>query len=140
MNRAVRAATIAVAIGGLVAGMWMAWKHPAAAQGYGTGGSTLRIDPATLTVLQGATASARVTVSLASGRTGETGLQATDVPDGVAIRFDPASGNPPFTSTMTVRAAPRMKPGAYTVKLQATGDDPSPIRPYEVTVEASGGY
>jgi hypothetical protein len=42
---------------------------------------------------------------------------------------------------MTVKAASTAKLGTHTVKVQATGDDPSPIGQYSVTVaKAPYGY
>lgn len=105
-----------------------------------TGTSALRFAPESLTVESGRAASAKVTVTLSSGKAGGTDLHATDVPAGVAIGFDPASGEPPFTSTMTVTAAAGAQPGTSIVKVQATGGDPSAIAPYRLTVSKEHGY
>ena len=118
--------------------VWVCVNPWAAAQD--AGASTLAFDPANLTCNQGRAASAKVTVALKSGKTGATTLKATDVPGGVAIAFDPPSGEPPFTSTMRVSATPTAKTGTYTVKIQATGSDPSSVVSYTVTVEKTGGY
>ncbi len=127
----------------IVLSVWIGSWHRATAQDYGGGKGTsnLTFDPKALTVEAGKTTSAKVTVTLSSGKTWETTLRATDVPAGVTVSFDPASGDPTFTSTMTVKAASTAKLGVYTVKIQATGDDPSAIVPYRVTVsKASYGY
>ena len=117
--------------------------HRLLAQDYhggGMGTSTLSFDPQSLTVRQGASASAKVTVKLASGKTWGTKLGARALPAGMTVSFDPASGDPPFTATMTVNAK-SAAPGAYTIRVQATGDDPSPSVQYRVTVQKSSfGY
>ncbi len=115
---------------------WVGSRPWATAQDYGggMGTSTLTFEPKNLTVESGKTASAKVTVTLRSGKTWGPNLRVSDVPAGVTISFDPASGHPTFTSTMTVKAA-------STAKVQATGDDPSAIAQYRVTVsKASYGY
>ncbi|HKV44146.1 MAG TPA: hypothetical protein VJT32_05640 [bacterium] len=105
------------------------------------GTSVLTLEPKNLTVEAGKAASAKVTVALSSGKTWGTNLEVTNVPAGVAISFDPASGNPTFTSTMTVKAAATAKPGAYAVKVRASGDDPSASVQYPMTVsKSSSGY
>ncbi len=103
------------------------------------GKSALSLTPQSLAVRQGGSASAKVTVTLASGKTWGTNLQATAVPNGLTVSFDPASGEPPFTSTMIVKATSTAKVGTYTVRIQATGDDPSPTMQYPVKVLA-GSY
>ncbi len=102
--------------------------------------STLTLEPPTLTVDQGGTASARVTVALRSGKSGGTSLMAWDVPDGMTIRFSPDTGNPPFTTTMSVGVTSTAKSGTHVVKIQATGGDPSDVVSYPVIVQKAGGY
>ncbi len=127
----------------VLVGLWLGRQYLPSALGYaggGTGTSTLSFDPQRLTVQQGGAASAKVTVTLASGNTWATDLGVTDVPTGVSIRFDPASGDPTFTSTMTAKAAATAQPGTYAVKVQATGDDPSAVVLYQVTVSKPSPY
>ena len=144
MRQARQIRATALVFGALLLSVWVVAKPHASAQGYdggGTGTSTLSFSPQSLTVQPGRSASAKVTVTLASGKTWGTNLQATDVPAGVTVSFAPASGEPTFTSTMTVKAASDARPGEYTVKVQATGDDPSAPVQYRVTVEkAPSGY
>jgi hypothetical protein len=125
-------------------GLWLGRQYLPSALGYAGGGmgtSTLSFDPQRLAVQQGGAASAKVTVTLASGNTWATRFEVTDVPAGVTISFEPASGDPTFTSTMTVKATSAAQPGTYTVKVQATGDDPSVVARYQVTVsKPSSGY
>ncbi len=134
----------ALIAGSVALSSWVGSRHWVEAQGYGGGGtgtSALTFEPKSLTVQQGKAASVKVTVTLSSGKTWATNLRVSDVPAGVTINFEPASGDPTFTSTMTVKAASTAKPGTYAVKVQATGDDPSPIAQYGVTIEkASSGY
>jgi hypothetical protein len=106
----------------------------------GAATSALTVEPPTLTVDQGGTASAKVTVDLRSGRTGGTSLMAWDVPNGMTIRFSPDTGNPTFTTTMSVGVTTTVKPGTYHVKIQATGGGPSDVVSYPVIVQKTGGY
>jgi len=102
--------------------------------------SALTLEPPILTLDQGGTASAKVTVALRSGKTGGTSLMAWDVPDGMTIRFSPDTGNPPFTATMSVGVTSTAKSGTHVVKIQATGGDPSDVVSYPVIVQKTGGY
>lgn len=143
MRRRWRLTVLVLIAGSVFLTPWIASRPWAVAQDYGggIGTSTLTFAPKTLTIEPGKTGSAKVTVTLASGKPWGTNLRVTDVPAGITISFDPASGDPTFTSTMTVKAASTAKPGEYTVQVQATGDDPSAIVPYQVTVsQASSGY
>ena len=116
----------------------------AAGQDYGQGAATsaLTVELSTLTVDQGGTASVKVTVTLRSGKTGGTSLKAWDVPSGMTIRFSPDTGNPPFTTTMSVAVASTATSGTHVVKIQATGGAPSDVVSYPVIVQktAGGGY
>jgi hypothetical protein len=117
--------------------------HAVLAQDYGGGGkgtSTLSFDPPSLTIHQRASASAKVMVKLASGQTWGTQLDAAALPTGVNVTFDPATGDPPFTSIMTVKAT-SAAPGVYMIRVRATGDDPSTPVQYKVTIQRSAyGY
>jgi len=137
-----------IAVIGIVSGIVLLGPGPAAqgpplALGYAGGGmgtSTLSFDPQRIAVQQGGAASAKVTVTLASGGSWGTNLGVTGVPTGVTISFDPASGDPTFTSTMTVKAAPAAESGTYAVKVQATGDDPSDVVQYQVVISKPSSY
>lgn len=121
--------------------IWVSISAWAAAQdGQSAGTSALAFEPARLSVSQGGAASAKVTVALKSGKTGATTLKAVDLPGGLAITFDPPSGEPTFTSTMRVKASPTTTPGTYTVTVQGTGGDPSSAVSYSITVEKTSGY
>lgn len=136
---------LALMFGIAVSGLGLGTRHQASAQDSGgvTGTSILSFDPPTLTLDQGASGSARVTVKLASGTTKSTTLKTTDVPSGVTISFNPPTGDPTFTSIMAVKALSSARPGVYTIKVQAAGNDPSAVTPFEVTITAKsseGGY
>lgn len=131
----------AVTIGFGLIWVWAGVNSWAAAQdGQSAGTSALAFEPARLSVNQGGAASAKVAVALKSGKAGGTSLKAADVPGGLAITFDPPSGEPTFTSTMRVKASPTTTPGTYAVKVQAIGGDPSSAVSYSITVEKTGGY
>jgi hypothetical protein len=131
----------ALTVGFALLCVWVSVSTWAAAQdGQSTGTSALAFEPATLSCSQGGAASAKVTVGLKSGKSGATTLKAVDLPGGLAIAFDPPSGEPTFASTMRVKAGPTTTPGTYTVKVQAVGGDPSSAVPYSITVEKTSGY
>jgi len=106
----------------------------------GAATSVLTVEPPILTVDQGGTTSAKVTVALRSGKTGGTSLMAWDVPNGMTIRFSPDTGNPTFTTSMSVGVTSTAKSGTHVVKMQATGGDPSDVISYPVIVQKTGGY
>ena len=112
------------------------------AQDYGQGPavSVLTFVPPTLSVDQGGTALASVTVALRSGKAGGTTLKAWEIPNGMTISFSPDTGNPTFKTTMTVTVTPTAKSGTYVVKMQATGGDPSDVFSYALTVQKTSGY
>ena len=126
----------------LTVGLGVLWAsgHISWATGQWTATSALTLEPPTLTVDQGGTASAKVTVALRSGKTGGTSLTAWDVPNGMTIRFSPDTGNPTFTTAMSVGVTSTAKSGTYVVKIQATGGDPSEVVSYPVIVQKTAGY
>lgn len=101
--------------------------------------SSLIFVPSTLTVDQDGVAFAKVTVALRSGKTGGTSLKTWDVPSGMTILFRPGTGNPTFTTTMSVSVTSTAKSGTHVVKIQATGGDPSDVVSYPVIVQKIGG-
>lgn len=143
MRKRWRLVLLAFIAGSVFALSWIGssqWVEAQYNYGGGPPASTLTFQPKSLIVQSGKAASAKVTVTLSSGKAKAT-LRVSDVPDGVTVSFDPVSGEPTFTSTMTVTAGSTAKPGTYTVKVQAAGDAPSAVAPYSVTVEkASYGY
>jgi hypothetical protein len=130
---------LTVGLGVLWASGHVPWAH---GQDYVPGAATsaLTLEPPILTVDQGGSASAKVTVALRSGAPGGTSLMAWDVPDGMTIRFSPDAGNPPFTATMSVGVTSTAKSGTHVVKMQATGGNPSDVVSYPVIVQKTGGY
>jgi hypothetical protein len=140
MKRRRQLLTFAVIVGfGFSSASWsIPWTT---AQNYGQGAptSSLTFVPATLTVDQGGTASAKVTVALRGANGRGTTLKAWEIPAGMTISFSPDTGNPPFMTTMSVKACPNAKSGPYSVKVQATGGAPSDVTSYTVTIEKTGG-
>lgn len=132
MNASKRTSTVMACALTAAVVSWMASGVPAYAQGMGS--SKLAFDPSSLSVAPGASASAKVMVTLASGATWGTTLAAADAPKRLSVSFDPAEGDPTFASTMTVHADTSLTPGTYTVKISATGDDPAAAETFKVTV------
>lgn len=112
MNRYMSVTGFVLVLGITVTGLWGAARPLVSAQTYGNGGmgtSILSLEPRSLTVQQGESASAKLTVKLASGKTWGTDLGASDVPEGLSVSFTPSSGEPTFVSTMSVTAAAAAK-------------------------------
>src|SRR5579864_3994535 len=109
MHRYVSVAGLVLSVGIMVMGLWGGMNPPVSADTYGNGmgASALTFEPQSLTVQQGKSASAKVTVKLASGKTWGTDLGTSDLPEGLSVSFTPSSGDPTFVSTMSVRAADR---------------------------------
>lgn len=97
------------------------------AAGYGT--SSISVSPGAASITPGNSTTAGYTVSLASGGTWGTTLGVANnnqlASQGITVSLSDASGDPPFSGTMSIKAASSAALGNYTIVLQATGDDPS---------------
>jgi hypothetical protein len=68
-------------------------------------------------------------------------LNASDVPDGVTITFDPETGTPPFDSTMTVDVGSEVAPGTYYITISVTyGDSELATTTFILIVDAPDAY
>ena len=82
---------------------------------------SISVSPSSQTVTPGASASFTVNVGLVSGSAQSITLTLSGTPTGVSGSFNPTSGTPPFTSSLTITSAS-----------SATGS-------YQLTVTGSGG-
>ena len=96
-----------------------------------TGGFTLSLDPASLSIMQGQGGTATITLSRTAPFTGPVALQILIAPPGVTRTFDPAvipAGG--SSSTLTIAVAADAVPGAYplVVSGSATGVSPQEVQ------------
>ena len=94
----------------------------------------ISISPSSGTVEQGKSTSATVTATLLSGTTQAVSLTATGLPSGATASFIPSSGNPTFSSNMTITTAPTTPTGTYTVTITGTGGGKTRTATYTLTV------
>jgi len=83
----------------------------------------IAVEPASGTVVQGGSTTATVTVTQGDGYSETVSLSASGQPADVYISFDPESGTPTFTSTMTINVGREAEPGIYTIIITGTGAD-----------------
>jgi len=89
---------------------------------YYEGGSILSISPAVDSVVQGDSCSAIVAVN--SQDPDETlYLSASELPSGATVSFDPPSGDPPFSSVMTISTSPETPLGTYEITVWGVCDN-----------------
>ena len=79
------------------------------------------IAPNSLTVEQGKTGTASITTSPLNGFSNTVFLSASGLPQGTSYLINPSSGNPLYTSTLTVQVGSSTPVGVYTITI--TGDD-----------------
>jgi len=82
---------------------------------------TIDINPSVVEITQGDSETLEVTVNLVGGSSGVVTLSASGQPAGVSVSFDPSSGTPTFTSTMTITTDSTAEPGTYTITVTGTG-------------------
>lgn len=84
---------------------------------------SLTLSSGSISIQQGGSGSNTVTVSPINGYNKVVSLSASGVPSGVSVSFNPQSGIPAFTSTMSVSASMSATPGSYPITVQAQGQD-----------------
>jgi hypothetical protein len=82
---------------------------------------SISVSPATQTVNIGDEASYTITANLISGAAQPVSLTLSGLPSDVSYSFMPASGIPPFTSTLTLNAKTSSSPGTYALRVTGTG-------------------
>ncbi|MEM2961299.1 MAG: CARDB domain-containing protein, partial [Candidatus Bathyarchaeia archaeon] len=82
---------------------------------------TISVEPLSQTVKPGETLHYTVTVSTLSGSSQTVSLSLSGQHETVSYAFNPSSGNPPFTSTLTVTTSASTPAGTYTLTI--TGRD-----------------
>jgi len=74
-----------------------------------------------LTITQGFSGSNTITVNLVSGLTEPVSLSVSGLPPGASASFNPQSGNPPFTSILTITASTSTPTGSFMITVTGTG-------------------
>jgi streptogramin lyase len=83
---------------------------------------SLAVSPSTVTVKQGQSANYTITVSLTGGSTATVTLSLpTSPPAGITYSFTAPTGNPTFTSQLTLGTTASTAVGTYPMTLQASG-------------------
>lgn len=81
-----------------------------------------------------------VTVNIVSGAPEPVQLELIGAPAGVSYYFDPPSGTPRYTSTLTVTAAAGLPAGAYPMTIRASGGGKERYKPITLIVEEGPDY
>ncbi len=79
------------------------------------------IEPGSLTLVPGQSASFVISVTPFGGFTNQVTFTATNLPSGVTVSFSPETVNSPGTSLLTLNATTNAANGAFTLELTATG-------------------
>ena len=82
---------------------------------------SISISSSSQTISPGGSTTYSVTVNLLSGTAQSVGLSLFGAPSGVSGSFNPASGTPPFSSTLSVTAVSSASPGTVTLTITGTG-------------------
>jgi hypothetical protein len=82
---------------------------------------SLSISPTTQIIGIGDEVSYTITANLISGAAQPVSLTLSGLPSDVSYSFTPASGVPPFSSTLKIDAKAASSPGTYTLKVSGTG-------------------
>ena len=77
--------------------------------------------PTEQTVTPGSSASYTITVNLLSGSTQNVALTLSGEPGGVTKSFSTSSGNPAFSSILTLSTSPSVSPGSYSMTVTGSG-------------------
>ena len=91
-----------------------------------------------ITLVQGGTGSNSITVNLLSGTTETVMLSASDLPLGVSAIFNPSSGTPSFTSTLTITASITSPTGSHVITVTGSGDGKTRATQFTLTINSAG--
>ncbi|WP_148681251.1 InlB B-repeat-containing protein [Candidatus Nitrososphaera gargensis] len=81
----------------------------------------MSISPSSLSIAKGSSAQTTVSVDLLAGSSAQAVvLSSTGQPSGVAVSFNPSTGNPTFKSTMSISVSSAANAGTYTLTITGT--------------------
>lgn len=92
-----------------------------------------------ITVTQGSSGSNTITATLLSGTTQSVSYTISGLPSGATASFSPSSGNPTFTSTLTITTASTTVSGTYTITVTGTSGSLTKITAFTLTVNPLTG-
>ena len=96
---------------------------------------TINVSPSSGSVQQGSSTTVTVDILAINGYNNTVTLSASGVP---SVGFDPVSGTPSFSSTMTIFVGSGVSPSSYTIVITGTGSDgPARTASYSLTVTQS---
>ncbi len=91
----------------------------------------------TITLGQGGSSSNTITVTLVSGTTQTVTLACTNLlPLGASCLFNPASGSPNYTSTLTINTLATTPLGSFIITVTGTGGGLTKLTQFALTVES----
>jgi kumamolisin len=99
-----------------------------------TPGFGLTASPASLSLLQGSSATSTITSTVTNGFDSGVSLSATGQPKGVSVTFGPTSITGAGTSTMTITVGSSTVTGTYLIRVQGTSGTISEIVTVSLTV------
>ncbi|HDJ89230.1 MAG TPA: hypothetical protein ENG40_00860 [Thermoprotei archaeon] len=79
----------------------------------------LSVSPSSKNVYQGESVSFTVSITLISGNSRNIYLSLSNVSSGISYTFNPSSGRPPFTSTLTIHVSENTNPQKYILNVLA---------------------
>jgi hypothetical protein len=91
-----------------------------------------------ITVTEGGSGSNSITVSLLSGTAQTVTLYASGLPSGATAIFNPSSGTPSFTSSLTITTSMTSPTGSYTVTITGSGDEKTRATQFTLTINSAG--
>ena len=89
-----------------------------------------------VTVTRGSSGSTRIAVTLTSGSTQPVSLSySSGLPSGASCSFNPSSGNPTFSSALTIKTSSSTRKGSYTITIAGTGGGKSHTTRFTLTIQ-----
>ena len=101
---------------------------------------SLTASPTQQSATPGGSTSYTVTVNPVSGPQQSVALSVSGLPGGVSASFNPTSGTPSFTSTLSVTVAPSVSPGTFTLTIVGVGGGVTHTASVTVTVSAAPDF
>ncbi len=95
---------------------------------------TISISPSSSIIVSGGSGSTTITVTLVEGSAETVFLSALETPSGFSVSFNPSSGVPTFTSTITVTVSSSTPTGIYKIVIIGSSGDLSETVVYTLTV------
>lgn len=94
----------------------------------------MSVSPSSGTTQQTGTVVATVTTTIRSGSTQQVGLSVSGLPSGTSATLNPTSGNPTFSSTLTITTSTSTPAGTYTITIKGTAGGLTRTAAYTLTV------